>query len=166
MERQFEFVQRHTSLKWAQKFLVDLKRAYDPLRGNADYQKTGFGADQRIIKFKHGFKELEFNMIEGRYQMSRKRIIIIDQEGVIPMKSKNGVMEPSAEAMKALNGISDEPSNIVFVVSKESKKLMHQLYSEKAPKLGLAAENGFFWRWTSESQRESDWNTLIEVEDL
>jgi len=26
---------------------------------------------------------------------------------------------------------------------------MHNWYAEKAPKLGLAAENGFFWRWNS-----------------
>ena len=77
MDQMFGYVKRHSTIKWCQKFLIDLKRAYDPMNVNS-YQKTGFGADQRIIKFKHGFKEMEFNMIEGRYKSSGKRIIIID----------------------------------------------------------------------------------------
>lgn len=43
---------------------------------------------------------------------------------------------------------------------------MHKLYSKKAPKLGLAAENGFFWRWNSINKNESEWNQLVEVEDF
>lgn len=43
---------------------------------------------------------------------------------------------------------------------------MHQWYSKKAPKLGLAAENGFFWRWISEGQNENDWNKLFEVDEF
>lgn len=88
-------------------------------------------------------------MLEYSYSRSQKRLIVIDQEGVIPMKTKNGISEPTQEAFEALDAISDDPDNIVFVVSSESKSLMHQWYNIRSPKLGLAAENGFFWRWTS-----------------
>jgi len=90
----------------------------------------------------------------------------VSPDGIIPMKRVNGVMEPTTEALNALNKISEEPSNLVFIVSHDSRKRMHKLYSKKAPKLGLAAENGFFWRWNSINKSESDWNQLIEVEDL
>ena len=43
---------------------------------------------------------------------------------------------------------------------------MHKWYSQKAPKLGLAAENGFFWRWNSQNRSDNDWNKLIEIDDL
>lgn len=43
---------------------------------------------------------------------------------------------------------------------------MHKWYCEKAPKLGLAAENGFFWRWTSKGKREDYWEKLIDHEDF
>jgi hypothetical protein len=43
---------------------------------------------------------------------------------------------------------------------------MHQWYHEKCPALGLAAENGFFWRWTSKNMGEDEWINLVEVEDL
>lgn len=31
MEQMFGYVQRHSTIRWCQKFLVDLKRAYDPM---------------------------------------------------------------------------------------------------------------------------------------
>ena len=57
------------------------------------------------------------------------------------------------------------PENIVFVVSSESKALMHSWYHTKAPNLGLAAENGQFWRWTSKNANAEAWNTLIDVQN-
>jgi trehalose-6-phosphatase len=60
-------------------------------------------------------------MLDDIYQDCQKRMIIIDQEGVIPMKTTHGKYEPTAEAIAALNIISDDPNNIVFVVSTESK---------------------------------------------
>lgn len=30
----------------------------------------------------------------------------------------------------------------------------------------VAAENGFFWRWNSINKKESDWNILLQVEEL
>lgn len=82
------------------------------------------------------------------------------------MREIDGQPEPTSEVIKALDLISNIPQNIVFVISSESKMHMHKWYSKKAPKLGLAAENGFFWRWTSQNQSENDWNKLIEIDDL
>jgi trehalose-6-phosphatase len=31
--------------------------------------------------------------------------------------------------------------------------------------VGLAAENGFFWRWDSINKLEQDWNTLMNIDD-
>ena len=82
------------------------------------------------------------------------------------MREINGQNEPTPEAIKALDLVSSIPENIVFVISSESRKHMHNWYSKKASKLGLAAENGFFWRWTSTDKSEQDWNKLIEIDDL
>jgi hypothetical protein len=41
-------------------------------------------------------------MLDDVYQDSQKRMIIIDQEGVIPMKTTHGKYEPTAEAIAAL----------------------------------------------------------------
>jgi len=44
----------------------------------ADYKEIGFGAKKHVIKFKQGFKELIYNVIEDSYKKSKKRLIIID----------------------------------------------------------------------------------------
>lgn len=83
------------------------------------------------------------------------------------MRQNNGHLEPTPEAIKALDQLSkNNPNNIVFVVSTDSKQVLHKWYSSKAQQLGLAAENGFFWRWTSLDKKEDDWNRLIEIDDL
>ena len=84
------------------------------------------------------------------------------------MKNQNGVIKhaPSHEILETLNQLSNDPNSIVFVVSSESKNQMHQWYNDAAPKLGLAAENGAFWRWTQLGKGQDDWNRLIDIPEL
>lgn len=102
-----------------------------------------------MIQTKKGFKQLDFQYLNSNYQEMFKRLIIIDQEGVIPMKQIDGVSQPLPEAINLLHKISSDPKTQVFVVSQESKALMHSWYADRAPNLGIAAENGFFMRWNS-----------------
>jgi trehalose-phosphatase len=92
-------------------------------------------------------------------------LIIIEQEGIIPMKTSDDI-KPDPTFVKALNEISKLPENMVFVVSRESKQQMHAWYADKAPFLGLAAENGFFWRWNSTNRGINDWQELFQFEDF
>lgn len=50
MEHIYEFINSHTTLKWAQRFLVDLKKSYDAV--GSQYLKMGFGLNWQIIKSK------------------------------------------------------------------------------------------------------------------
>jgi len=43
---------------------------------------------------------------------------------------------------------------------------MHSWYGIKAPHLGLAAENGFFWRWNSKEGSSLEWKQLFCFEDF
>ena len=44
---------------------------------------------------------------------------------------------------------------------------MHKWYGSRAPKVGLASENGFFWRMDSEGKNEHEWIKLLpKVIDL
>ena len=149
MQQNFDIIKRQSTLQWAQKFLTDIKRTQD--EGIVHAERVGFGLKWQLIKSKPGFKELDVDMVDYRFQNSQNRMIIIDQEEVIPMQYiKDSVkMEPTPEAIKVLSQLSDNPKHIVLVISRESKALMHQWYAEKAPMLGLAAEDGFFWRWSS-----------------
>jgi trehalose 6-phosphate synthase/phosphatase len=122
------------------------------------YIKMGFGLNWQVYRSKKGFKELDLNILEAEYASSQRRFIMIDQESIIPFKSKtSGKYEPTDQILSALNKISKLPNTIIFIVSPESKKQMHDWYAKKCPNLGLAAENGFFWRWNSVDKGENDW---------
>jgi len=110
---------------------------------------------------------LDVDNLENIYEQSKRRLIIVDSDGVLPVKiNPQGKEEPSPEAISVLDTLSKDPNTIVFVVSPGSKTLLHRWY-HKTENLGLAAENGFFWKWNSkEMPAEADWNTLIEVEDF
>lgn len=66
-----------------------------------------------------------------------------------------------------LNELTKDERNTVLIMSSQMKTLMHKWYSEAAPSLGLAAENGFFWRMDSIEKDEHMWMKLLpKVVDL
>ena len=73
---------------------------------------------------------------------------------------------PSKSAVKALNELSNNPNNIVFLISHHSKEDLHNFYALQAPHLGLGAENSFFWRYNSIGKSNKDWNQLVQLEDF
>lgn len=75
-------------------------------------------------------------------------------------------LEPYPHVLHALNELTKDDRNTVFVLSSHTKDKMHQWYAEACPKLGLAAENGFFWRFNSLSKTEHEWGKLIKINDL
>jgi trehalose-6-phosphatase len=52
------------------------------------------------------------------------------------------------------------------VISTHKKDKVHRWFAEKAPSLGLAAEDGFFWRPTNYKKSEHDWIKLIKNADI
>ena len=54
----------------------------------------------------------------------------------------------------------------VCVISQLGKEELHHLFAQSAPKMGLAAENGFFYRVNSDNKGEKEWNKLIKVNDF
>ena len=63
-------------------------------------------------------------------------------------------LEPYSHVLEILNDISRDERNTCFVISSQTKDLMHKWYAQQCPKLGLAAENGFFWRLDSNEKNE------------
>jgi hypothetical protein len=43
---------------------------------------------------------------------------------------------------------------------------MHNWYADECPLLGLAAENGFFWRPDSKEKNEHKWIKPFKITDL
>ncbi len=51
--------------------------------------------------------------------------------------------------LHVIKELTKDERNTVLVISSHTKEKMHNWYAEACPKLGLAAENGFFWRLDS-----------------
>lgn len=80
--------------------------------------------------------------------------------------SPNRTQEPLPHVVKALDDISKDERNTVFVISSQTKDLLHKWYAAEAPLVGIAAENGFFWRMDSVKKNEYQWIKLLKLLDL
>jgi len=50
------------------------------------YMILGLGLNSTLIKTRQNFQELKVNNVESSYMRAVTRLIILDQDGVIPMK--------------------------------------------------------------------------------
>jgi trehalose-6-phosphatase len=75
-------------------------------------------------------------------------------------------LEPDPRILTTLNELTKDERNTVFLISSATKDRMHQWYAEACPALGLAAENGFFWRPDSKDKNEHQWAKLLKITDL
>jgi trehalose-6-phosphatase len=73
-------------------------------------------------------------------------VIIVNLEGVLPVQSGLKLQQTIA----ALDKLSRQAS--VYVISQKGKDKIHDMFASGAPRLGLAAENGFFYRPNSEGK--------------
>ena len=73
----YNYISKHSTLKWAESFLKDLKRAH-PNDNTSQYMLIGLGLNQTLIKTSQGFQELKIQTVEKEYERSINRLIIID----------------------------------------------------------------------------------------
>jgi len=85
MERLYSFTKDHSAEKWAHNFLSLLKKSKLDQK-DSEFIKMGFGLNWKMIKTRKGFKQIDFDKLEENYTKTNKRFILIEHEGVIPMK--------------------------------------------------------------------------------
>lgn len=62
--------------------------------------------------------------------------------------------------------LSKEPNTKVFLVCSDEKQRVHDMFSQ-IEDLGLAAEDGYFYRWNSQGGKTAqDWSKLSKDNDL
>lgn len=163
-------MKQHSILQWSSSFLTLLKKSrIDKL--DCEFIKMGFGTHWTILKTVKGFKALDLQELQKNYQdKSVRRLIILDLDLVLPHKTNlYGQSEPTEEAADDLEFVAKDPLNQVYVISSRQKHLMKQWYQDKAPHLGLVAEDGFFWKENSlkkSATEKKKWNQLIPKADF
>ncbi|XP_030938865.1 probable alpha,alpha-trehalose-phosphate synthase [UDP-forming] 9 [Quercus lobata] len=151
-EKHFRYISTHDVAYWSRAFVQDLDRACKD-----HYRKRcwglGFGLGFRVLSLSPSFRKLSIDHIVSAYRRTNRRAIFLDYDGtVVPQASI--VKTPSPEVISVLNNLCDDPKNTVFIVSGRGKDSLNEWFAQ-CENLGLAAEHGYFIRWS----RTSNWET-------
>ena len=91
------------------------------------------------------FTKLNIDSIVNAYEISESRAILLDYDGtLVPQTSIN--KPPSPEVVSIINTLCSDRRNIVFLVSGRDKDTLGEWFAS-CPKLGIAAEHGYFLRY-------------------
>jgi trehalose 6-phosphate synthase/phosphatase len=158
-EKHYKYISSHDVAYWSRSFFQDLERACKD-----HYSKRcwgiGFGLNFRILSLSPSFRKLSIDHILSSYRKTSRRAIFLDYDGtVVPQTSIS--KPPSPEVISVLNNLCSDPKNIVFMVSGRGKKSLGEWFSQ-CENLGIAAEHGYFIRWS----RKSDWETAPLAADV
>ncbi|CAN0924033.1 Probable alpha,alpha-trehalose-phosphate synthase [UDP-forming] 10 [Linum grandiflorum] len=158
-EKHYKYVSTHDVAYWARSFMQDLERACQD-----HYRKRcwsiGWGLGFRVVSLNPSFRRLGVDRILSAYKRTTRRAIFLDYDGtVIPDKSM--VKNPESEVISVLKSLSSDPNNTVFIVSGRGRSPLSE-WLEPCERLGIAAEHGYFIRWS----KSSDWETCQVAADL
>ncbi|XP_057487785.1 probable alpha,alpha-trehalose-phosphate synthase [UDP-forming] 11 isoform X1 [Actinidia eriantha] len=151
-EKHYKYISFHDVAYWARSFDQDLERAC-----REHYRKRfwgiSFGLGFRVVALGPNFRKLAVEHIVSAHNKTNNRLILLDYDGTM---MPQGLVDksPGDEVIKVLNGLCNDPKNVVFIVSGRGKESLSKWFSP-CEKLGLSAEHGYFTRWSKDSLWES-----------
>ncbi|KAJ3677489.1 hypothetical protein LUZ60_003213 [Juncus effusus] len=151
-DKHYKYVSSHHVAYWAKSFLQDLERACKD-HYNRRCWAIGFGLGFRVVALQLGFRKLSLDHVASIYKKSVKRAIFLDYDGtIVPESSINKA--PSEDVIAILNNLCADLKNTVFVVSGRGRDSLDEWFSS-CDELGIAAEHGYFVRWS----KGREWET-------
>ncbi|KAJ8761972.1 hypothetical protein K2173_006574 [Erythroxylum novogranatense] len=155
-EKHYRYVSTHDVAYWSRSFFQDMERTCkDHFRRRCWGIGLGFGF--RVVALDPNFKKLSIDAIVSAYLNSKNRAILLDYDGTImPQTSIN--KSPSQEVISIINTLCDDIKNTVFVVSGRGRDSLGKWFSP-CKKLGIAAEHGYFMRWSTNQDWEVCWQS-------
>ncbi|KAG8490111.1 hypothetical protein CXB51_015837 [Gossypium anomalum] len=150
-EKHYRYISSHDVAFWSRSFFQDMERTCkDHFRRRCWGIGLSFGF--RVVALDPNFRKLSVDHIESVYVRSKNRAILLDYDGtVMPQTSHNKT--PNAEVISIMNRLLGDTKNTVFVVSGRGKESLDKWFSP-CKKLGIAAEHGYFMRWSSDNKWE------------
>lgn len=144
-KRDIEYIHKSTTLRWAHSFLTDLKRSHKNAK-RFQYVVHGFGDKLKIITLRKRFCAIDPDTLLKAYKKTIKRVFIFDFKDTLGILQKQmSQASPSKNLCECLRQLCDDPKNIVFVITEETKQTLEDCF-ENMPKLGMAAEDGALLR--------------------
>ncbi|KAJ6738322.1 TREHALOSE-6-PHOSPHATE SYNTHASE [Salix koriyanagi] len=158
-EKHYRYVSTHDVAYWSRSFYQDMERTCkDHFRRRCWGIGLSFGF--RVVALDPNFKKLNIDHIESAYIKSKKRTILLDYDGtVMPQTSINKT--PSSRVISIINTLCSDVKNTVFVVSGRGRDSLGKWFAP-CKKLGIAAEHGYFMRWSA----GDDWENCGQSSDF
>lgn len=159
-QRRFNYVMKHKFHDWVNGFLKDLDEASCQSR-NLNFVQVGWGTNVRLIGLHSGFSHLEEQDIIPSYRASSQRLLLLDYDGTLSAESNAELARPSEQVLKVLRILSEDPHNIVFILSGRERKVLDDWFAP-VPNLGLAAEKGVYYKWPN----SKNWLNAVTVKNF
>ncbi|KAB5534171.1 hypothetical protein DKX38_017282 [Salix brachista] len=158
-EKHYRYVSTHDVAYWSRSFYQDMERTCkDHFRRRCWGIGLSFGF--RVVALDPNFKKLNIDQIESAYIKSKNRAILLDYDGtVMPQTTINKT--PNQEVISIINTLCSDVKNTVFVVSGRGRDSLGTWFAP-CQKLGIAAEHGYFMRWSV----DEDWENCGQSNDF
>ncbi|KAK9088723.1 hypothetical protein Scep_027805 [Stephania cephalantha] len=158
-EKHYRYVSTHDVAYWSRSFLQDLERTCkDHFKRRCWGIGLSFGF--RVVALDPNFRKLSIDAIVMSYMRAKNRAILLDYDGtVMPQTSINKT--PSLEVISLINTLCGDSKNTVFIVSGRGRESLGKWFSP-CEKLGIAAEHGYFLRWS----RHEEWEIIGQSTDF
>ncbi|KAK9267516.1 hypothetical protein L1049_009944 [Liquidambar formosana] len=150
-EKHHRYVSTHDVAYWSRSFFQDMERTCrDHFRRRCWGIGLSFGF--RVVALDPNFRKLSIDDIVSAYSRAKNRAILLDYDGtVMPQTSIDKT--PSQEVISTINMLCGDIKNTVFVVSGRGRDSLGKWFSP-CKKLGIAAEHGYFLRWSMDEEWE------------
>lgn len=118
----YRFVSKHTSAFWGTSFIESLVSETMSV--------------QMLLE-----KSVPIYQILKRYTQNKKRLLVFQSDGVLSLQAES---KPSAGVLGLLKKLSDNPNNIVVIISGNTRDTMEEHFD--GLDVALLAEHGFYYR--------------------
>lgn len=154
------YVAKSSGVEWFRDFLEDLRR--NKKKEGMRFEAVGFGAKIRHIAMTQNFQKLNTDHVVAAYRSAKNRLILFDNEGTLAADTRNLFREygapkgdvwdlkshgtaPNEAVLECLRTLCQDPRNTVVILSGRNREMMDEWFGS-VPKIGLAAERGFYYR--------------------
>ena len=161
-DRDLLYTTTHATSQWALNILTEMKRISRQDDGaNFSYVGYGMGLKFRVLRVRADFQKLDTRKVMQKYRLCERRLFLLDYGGTLV--SDGTIRTPqsnfwsgagmrtldaglSEEHCKMLNELAEDQRNVVVIVSGRSRSNMKKFCAGLSPKIGLAAELGYYLR--------------------
>ena len=172
-----QHVAQQSQMDWFEDFLTDLRRARK--RDDVRLESIGFGAKMRQVAIGSNFQKLPINAVLQAFRNARNRVLCFDNEGTLATNLRHFERKytahtsaltdlasrgsaPNEHVMDCLQSLSADSRNTVVILSGRNWEMMEDWFG-KVPRLGLAAERGFFYKLPFSTGGQ--WHCMVQKPD-